>query len=310
MKKIRIALAALPALVIAAAALAGIQGRLTGVVTDPDGKPLDGVLVVVTTPNISTFKMTVKTDKKGQYALIVNDATIPYKLHYEKEGFAAHEEQKKLSTVEVTNVDVKLTKPQMVQAAPAQITTSDQAALAYNAGVELLNAGDKAGAAAKFQEAANKNPDLPQAWQALAVLAYQNKEWAKVLDAGQKATDLDPTITSLYPMMAVAAEQLGDKKAAAQWQAKNAEANPDTPEVIYNKGVEALNSKKTQEAADYFAKAIQAKPDFAMAHYQLGIVSLNLKKNADAKEHLQKYLELDPNGKEAETAKELLEVIK
>jgi len=268
------------------------------------------VLVVVTTPNISTFKMTVKTDKKGQYGLIVNDATIPYKLHYEKDGFAAHEEQKKFSTVEVTNVDVKLSKPQMVQAAPAQMTTSDQAALAYNAGVELLNSGDKAGAAAKFQEAANKNPDLPQAWQALTVLAYQNKEWAKVLDAGQKATDLDPTMTSIYQMMAVAAEQTGDKKAAAQWQAKHAEANPDTPEVIYNKGVEALNAKKTQEAADYFTKAIQAKPDFAMAHYQLGIVSLNLKKNADAKEHLQKYLELDPNGKEAETAKELLEVIK
>jgi tetratricopeptide (TPR) repeat protein len=65
-----------------------------------------------------------------------------------------------------------------------------------------------------------------------------------------------------------------------------------------------------QEAADYFAKAVAAKPDFAIAHYQLGIVSFNLKKNADAKEHLQKYLELDPNGSEAETAKEILSVLK
>jgi tetratricopeptide (TPR) repeat protein len=308
--KIRIVLAALAALAIAAAGIAGTQGRLTGVVTDQDGKPIEGVVVTVTTPNISSFKLTTKTDKKGQYGAIVNDATIPYRLHYEKDGFAPHDEQKKLSTVEVTAVDVKMQKPTVAAAPAAAMSTADQAAVAYNEGVEKMKGGDTAGAQAKFEEAAKKNPDLPQAWQALTVLAYQKKDWAKVLDAGQKATDLDPTLTSLYQMMAIAAEQSGDKKAAAQWQAKHAEANPDTPEVIYNKGVEALNAKKMQEAADQFSKAIEVKPDFALAHYQLGIVSLNLKKNADAKEHLQKYLELDPNGKEAETAKELLGLLK
>lgn len=301
--------AALAALLTAAGAIAGSQGRLSGTVTGPDGAPLQGVVITVTTPNISTFKLTAKTDKKGQYGLIVNDATLPYRFRFELEGFAPHDESKKLSTVETTVLDVKLQKPSAVQPA-APPSPSDQAALAYNAGVELLNGGDKPGAEAKFREAVAKNPDLPQGWQALAVLAFQNKDWDKVLEAGQKATDLDPTLSSLYQMMAVAEEQKGDKKAAAQWQAKYAEANPDTPEVIYNKGVEAINGKKMKEAADYFAKAVEAKPDFALAHYQLGIVSFNLKKNADAKEHLQKYLELDPNGSEAETAKELLSVLK
>ena len=309
MKNLGRVLPALAALAVAAVALAGNQGRVAGAVTGPDGEPLEGVAITVTTPSISTFKLTTKTDKKGHYGLIVNDATLMYRMHFEHEGFAPHEEQKKFSTVEVTTVDVKMQKP-TAAAAPAAPTASDQAAMAYNAGVEALNAGDKAGAVAKFQEAVTKNPDLPQAWQALTVVAYQNKEWDKVLASGQKATDLDPTMTQLYQMMAVAAEQKGDKKAAAEWTAKYSEANPDTPEVIYNKGVEALNSKKMQEAADYFAKAIAVKPDYALAHYQLGMVSLNLKKNADAKEHLQKYLELDPNGSEAETAKELLEILK
>jgi Tfp pilus assembly protein PilF len=295
---------------VAAVALAGNQGRVAGSVTGPDGEPLDGVAITVTTSSISSFKLTTKTDKKGHYGLIVNDATLVYRLHFEHEGFAPHEEQKKLSTVEVTTVDVKMQKPTAAAAAPAAPSTSDQAAIAYNAGVEALNAGDKAGAVAKFQEAVSKNPDLPQAWQALTVVAYENKDWDKVLASGQKATDLDPTMTPLYQMMAVAADQKGDKKAAAEWMAKYSEANPDTPEVIYNKGVEALNAKKMQEAADYFSKAIAARPDYAIAHYQLGMVSLNLKKNADAKEHLQKYLELDPNGSEAETAKELLEALK
>lgn len=302
------ALAALGAMLIAAGAIAGTQGRLSGTVTGPDGAPLKDVVITVTTPNISTFKLTTRTDDRGKYAVIVNDATIPYRFHFERDGYAAYEESKKLSTVETIVLDVKLQKP--VAAQPAAPSVTDQAALAYNAGVDLMNGGDKAGAEAKFREAVAKNPDLPQGWQALAVLAYQNKDWAKVLEAGQKATDLDPTLSSLYQMMAFAAEQRGDKKAAAEWQAKYAEANPDTPEVIYNKGVDALNGKKMQQAADYFAKAVEAKPDFALAHYQLGIVSLNLKRNADAKQHLQKYLELDPNGSEAETARELLSVLK
>ena len=46
----------------------------------------------------------------------------------------------------------------------------------FNAGplrfqADLLNAGNKSGAEAKFQEAVQKNPDLPQAWHALTTLA-------------------------------------------------------------------------------------------------------------------------------------------
>ncbi|HYB53557.1 MAG TPA: carboxypeptidase regulatory-like domain-containing protein, partial [Thermoanaerobaculia bacterium] len=243
------AIPAIAAFLVAAAAFGGNQGRLNGLVTGPDGKPLANVLIVITTPNITTFKLTAKTDATGHYGIIVNDATIPYKLHFELEGYVPYEENKKIATMETTTLDVQLKKPVVVE---APLSTSDQAAVAYNEGVELLNGGDKAGAEGKFRAALAKNPDLPQAWQALAVLAYEKKDWGAVLEAGQKATDLDPTISSLYEMMSVAAQQKGDKKAAAEWRAKFAEANPDTPETIYNKGVEALNSKRMQEAADYF----------------------------------------------------------
>ncbi len=305
-KRVLAALAAFSA--VAVVVLAGAQGRLTGTVTGPDGAPLTEVLVTLTTPNLVSFKLTVKTDKKGHYALIVNDATIPYHIRYEREGYVPYEENRKLSIGDPTVVNVQLRKPEAV-AAPV-MTPADEAATSYNEGVDLINSGDKAGAEAKFRQAVAKNPDLPQGWQALAVLAYQKKDWSQALEAGQKALDLDPTLTSLYQLMATAADQTGDKKAAAEYQAKFAAANPDTPEVIYNKGVDALNNKRMQEAADYFSKAVEANPNFALAHYQLGIVSFNLKKNAAAKEHLEKYLELDPNGKEAETARELLSVLK
>ena len=300
------------------AALAGIQGRVTGKVTDSAGNALDGVTITITTPSIRNFKLTTKTGKDGKYGSIVNDATLMYHVRFEKDGFAPSELDKKFSTTDITTLDQKLFKAGEAgapgrpgaPAAPAGPSANDQAAIAYNAAVDLMNAGDKAGAEAKFHEAVSKNPDLPQGWQALTSIAYDKKDWPKVIEYGQKATDLDPTLSSLYGLMADAATKSGDKAKAAEFHKRYEEANPDTPEVLYNKGIDAYNKRKSKEAEEWLDKAVAAKPDFALAHYYLGLAAMNNKKNAVAKEHLQKYVELDPNGAEVGTAKELLSILK
>jgi tetratricopeptide (TPR) repeat protein len=316
MKTLVRTLSSLTILLFALPALAGTQGRATGKVLDSAGNPLEGVTITVTTPSIRNFKLTVTTKKDGSYGFIVNDATLHYDLKYDKEGYRGVALSKqKFSTVEVTTVpnQTLLTgseAPAAMGQAPAAPSTSEQATLAYNAAVDALNAGDKAGAEAKLKEAVAKNPDLPQAWNALAMVAYENKDWARTLEYGQKALDLDPSLTGLYGMMTDAAEKGGDKKAAAEWRKKYEEANADSPEVLYNKGVEAYNKGKMKDAEAVLSKAVEAKPDLAMGHFLLGMVSFNLNKKAAAREHLQKYLELDPNGKEAATAKELLPLVK
>lgn len=320
MRKPTHVLAALVAFGFASLLLAGAQARLKGKVTDSSGKPLEGAVVTVTTPNLRTFKMTLKTDKKGEWGTILNDATMPYHVKIEKEGFAPAESDKKVPVGDIGVVDLKLLTTAEAgaaagaaaggTAAQAPPSPTDQAAITFNEGVDLLSAGNKTAAEAKFLEAVGKNPDLPQGWQALATLAYEKKDWAKTLEYGQKAVDLDPSLTQLYGIMASAAQQSGDKKAAAVWQAKFDEANPDTPETLYNKGIEAYNKKKVKEAEALLAKAVEAKPDFALAHFWLGMASFNLNKKAAAREHLAKYLELDPNGAEAATAKEILPLLK
>lgn len=294
---------------------AGAQARLKGKVTDSAGKPIEGVAVTVTTPALRTFKMSLKSDKKGDWGTIVNDATMPYHVKFEKEGYVPSEADKKVPVGDTGVVDVRLLTTAEAGAAAgaagaAAPSPSDQAAVIFNEGVDLLGAGNKPAAEAKFLEAVAKNPDLPQGWSALAALAYEKKDWAKTLEYGQKALDLDPSATSLYGMLATAAKQSGDAKAAAEWEAKYAEANPDTPEILYNKGVEAYNAKKMKDAEANLQRAVEAKPDFALAHFWLGMVSFNQNKKAAAKEHLEKYLELEPSGSEASTAKEILPLLK
>ena len=70
--------AALAAFGLAALVFAGAQARLKGKVTDSSGKPIEGATVTITTPNLRTFKMLLKSDKKGDWGTILNDATMPY----------------------------------------------------------------------------------------------------------------------------------------------------------------------------------------------------------------------------------------
>jgi len=290
-----------------------VQGK----VTDSAGNPVEGAAVTVTTPNLTSFKLNLKTDASGHYTTILQDCTMPYHVKFEKEGFGAQELDKKIPIGEQGEVNMKMLKtsemaarPGAAPAAPAKASPNEEAVTAFNAGVEALQGGDKATAETKFQEAVAKNPDLPNGWQVLAQLAYEKKDWPKTLEYGQKATDLDPSLTNLYAMMAEAARQSGDKKAAAEWTSRYAEANPDSPEILFNKGIDAYNKGKMKDAEASLTKAVEAKPDFANALFWLGMAEFNQNKKGEAKTHLEKYLEIEPNGKEAGTAKEILPLLK
>src|SRR6266550_4081707 len=162
---------------------AGAQCRLLGVVTDSAGAPVEGANVTVTTPGLTTFKLSLKTDAKGAYATILNDCTMPYKVTVAKNGFAPQEVSKKIAIGDAGNIDVKLLKSSEVPGKPgpgapavAAPSPANEAVAAYNAGVEALNAGDKAGAEGKFLGAVKINPDLPAGWFALTQIAYEKKD--------------------------------------------------------------------------------------------------------------------------------------
>jgi tetratricopeptide (TPR) repeat protein len=320
MKRTILAAALLLALFPVALLVAGTtQARINGIVTDASGQPIEGATITVTTPSLTNFKLTFKSDKSGKWGSILNDATIPYHVRIEKEGFAPFDADQKIAIGDIFLLQSRMQpagaaapKPAAGgAAAPAAPSGSEQAVLAFNSGVESLNAGDKAAAETHFLEATKKNADLPNAWQALTQLAYEKKDWAKTLEYGRKATDLDPSMSNLYAMMADAAKQSGDAKSAAEWSAKNAEANPEAgASTAYNAGVAAYNKGKMKEAEASLAKAVEAKPDWAEAHYLLGMAAFNQNKKDVAKEHLSKYLELAPTGKEAATVKEILPLLK
>ncbi len=286
------------------------EGRLTGKVTDAaTNKPIPNATILVVSTGGRNFKQEFKGEKDGTYRILLIDATLHYDFTWSAPGYQPYTEPMKLKLGEVTTRDVVLTPanaPAPAAAAAAAVAKPDPAVAAYNEGAALFNASKFPEAVAKFTEAVTAKPDLIAGWQALARAAIATKEYPKAIEAANKAIEGDPDETDMYSVLYTAYMATGDKQKAAEVK-KKLPANAGS---LFNDAAKLINSGKDADAEVLLKQAIVADDKFAVAYYELGMLDVRLGKNADAKVNLQKYIDLDPNGKDASTAREMLKYVK
>jgi tetratricopeptide (TPR) repeat protein len=303
-----VAMSLLAIAAVAGSAYAVGEGRMTGKITDSvTKKPIPNATILVVSTGARNFRQEFKADKDGSYRFLLIDATLPYKITWSAPGYQSYEEGMKLKLGDVTTKDIVLTPATAAAAsAPAAEAKPDPAVAAYNEGAALFNAGKFPEAVAKFTEAVTAKPDLVAGWQALARAAIQTKEYPKAIEAATKALAVDPDETDMYAVLYTAYTATGDKVKAAEAKKKL----PANASALFNDAAKLINSGKDSEAEPLLKQAITADEKFAPAYYELGMVYVRMGKSADAKSCLQKYLELEPNGKDAPTAKEMLKYVK
>jgi len=293
---------------VAGNAFAITEGRMSGLVTDAaTKKPLPNVTITFVATERRTIKQTFKTDSNGKYQVLMLDGTIPYMVKFEAPGYAPYEEKIKLKVGgDVVVKDVEL------QPAGAMPTTNagagravDTNVVAYNDGAKLFNEGKVPEAIAKFKEVLKAKPEMIAAWEALARADLRAKDYAGAIEAANKALEIAPDETDMYEILYAAYSATGDKAKAAEAKKKM----PADAGTIFNDAVKLLNAGKDTEAEPLLKQAIQANDKFGPAYYELGMVYIRLGKMAEAKANLMKYLEVEPNGKEAATAKETLKYL-
>ena len=289
------------------------EARYTGKVVTADNKPVEGVTITVSpSDGKKNFKQTFKTDKNGKFAIFLIDGTLNYRFVFEKSGFATEERTMKLKLVPEKNEDTitLLDEAAAAAAAPAGATQvqakADPAVTAFNEGAELANNGKDAEAIAKFEEAVRIKPDMTAGYMALTKLYRRTGNWAKVIDRGNKVLEISADEPEIIAALAEAYEKTGDKAKAAEFKSKA----PKDARALFNDAAKLINAGKAGEAEPLLKEAIAADPEFGQAYYELGMLYAGMSKNADAKKNLSKYLELEPNGKDAATAKEMLNYIK
>lgn len=315
----RAVLAALAlALPLAGVLHAAGEGRIIATVVDESGKVLEGAKVVLVRPGTS-YKLEKTSDKKGQVMLLILDATQEYQVRVEKAGYSPIEEPVKPKLEDTMRLTFTLVPvaPEAAPNAPQEIPGAEKAINAYNDGVNLLRAGDLAGAAPKFVEASTLNPELPEPLAALAEVYLELGRHAEALTAADRYLALKAGDARGLRARYDALKALGDsEKAHATLDALvAAEPTAETTAIrLFNEGAELTRAGKFDEAAVWFERVVEiapTNPQFAKAHYVLGLTyAKDEAKKARAREQLQTFLQMAPNDSDAETAKQLLDYLK
>jgi tetratricopeptide (TPR) repeat protein len=306
-----LALGVLVIMAVAGTVFAGEEARMAGKVTDAaTNKPIPNVVIVIDAVNGHTVHKEFKGDKDGTYRLLILDGTLNYKVTYKADGYAPAEFTVKPALGQVTTKDVTLDPGSGAAAAPAATPAAaakpNPAVLAFNEGAALANDGKLPEAIAKMEEAVAAKPDLTAGYEALAKLYLRTKNYDKAIDRAGKVLEIDTDNQTMFTVLADSYAAKGDKVKSAEYRKKL----PADPTAMFNEAARLINTGKDGEAEPLLKSAIVANDKFAQAYYELGMIYVRTQKNADAKTNLQKYLELEPAGKDAATAKEMLNYVK
>jgi tetratricopeptide (TPR) repeat protein len=301
-----LALCLLALAAVAGNAFAATEARINGHITDAVTKqPVANATIRFQATERRTIDQSFKADAKGKYEVMMLDGTIPYMITWSAPGYQPFQEKVKLKIGgEMTLKDVELQPAGAapVAAAGAKVDTN---VVAYNEGAKLFNDGKLPEAIAKFKEVVKAKPEMIAAWEALAQADLRIKDYAGAIESANKALALAPDETDMYAIQFEAYKATGDKAKAAEVKKKL----PADAASAFNDAVKLLNDGKDAEAEPLLKAAIAANDKFAQAYYELGMVNVRQGNMAEAKKNLQKYLELEPNGKDAATAKESLKYL-
>ena len=291
---------------VAGNAFAGAEARMTGKTVDAvTKKPIANVAIRVVATEARHFDETFKGDADGSFRLMLVDGTIKYKFTFSAPGYQPYEEVMKLKIGGEKNEKVVELQPGSAVPAGAPAKTADPSTVAFNDGAKAYNENRTDEAIAKFKEALSTKPEMIAAWEALSRSYLRKKEYAPAIEAANKALELAPDETDMYAILNEAYTATGDKAKASAASAKM----PKDASQLFNDAAHLINAGKDADAEPLLKQAIAANDKMAVAYYELGMLYVRTQKNAEAKTNLNKYLELEPNGKDAATAKEMLKYV-
>ena len=225
---------------------------IQGTVKDEAGKPLEGVTFRL--KDIGRGRETaIKSDKDGKFYRRGLQA-VEYELVVEKEGYQAINDKIKLSAGENSRrFDFKL-----VKAAP-------EGAGDFAKGVEAYNKGDNAAAAAAFEAAMAKAPDLPEIRVNLALAYFKLQRTADAVAQLEKAASLAPGNQAVqFQLGGAYVEMQSLDKAMAAFEKgleiKSDATDPLVWEAIVTLGAVYFAKGDAEKATAQYEKALAAKP--------------------------------------------------
>lgn len=300
------------AFLLAWAAGASAQtGMLRGVVTDAEGKPVEGATITIAQKGMKNVRE-VKTNRKGEWVQI---GLFPaeYTVTAEKDGMTF------VADIRVSIGENPLIEMQLRKAGPSKEDQERAANMQklFDEGVQLSRGGSFDESVAKFNEVIAMAPNCHDCYYNIGYAHVQKKEWDKAEAAYQKAVEIKPDyaeawngLANVYNAQGKLDEALAASGKAAEAGGGAAGASGAGANALYNQGVILWNQNKFAEARDKFDAATKADPKYGEAWYMLGSANTNVGSFPEAIAAYEEYLKIDPNGSHAAEAKERIDQLK
>lgn len=313
------------------------NGRLQGVVLDPDGKPIAGAKVTLFSLKTQSGPPSITTDKNGKWAILglVNGS---WNVDIEAEGFVPSRGAVEVSefqripplkktlerAVEVPAQEVPVTKPGVsqeavdaVNAAQSLLDEAEGRTLSLEPMTEERRKKLYGDAAVQLEKALTLIPEdadnaktLVQMRQLLAQAYYKTGDLKKSIELLKSVAAASPENIGVRMLLANLLLEDGrlDEGRAALAEVPES-AMPD-PTAYINVGILFMNKSQQQDAYGYFDKAVNMNPNRGESYYYRGLAQLQMQKLKEAKADFEKVLALSPESSEAKDAQDLLKQFK
>jgi tetratricopeptide (TPR) repeat protein len=238
--------------------------RVSLVVMDVDGKPIEGVTITVTNPAKESDEIIKVTNKKGKVTITHLDSFPTYTYKFEKEGYQILTTQVHPDYTETSRLEFTL-RPQKVEVAAGvqqKDSKGNRALAAFNEGAEAQKGGDLQLAEKKFRQAAELEPTMAEPHIALAVVAHQKGDYAAAAAEAELALAINPSNEQALNLRYDAYRMLGDAKktAVAAEALRQSDSFSGASIAVFNEGLVAYRGGDTEAAAEKFRQAVELDP--------------------------------------------------
>jgi len=286
-----------------------VFGQLRLTVFDSKGKPIPRVNVTLTDTTINRITFKMVTNKKGG-AFQNGLKNHVFLMTLEKEDYQILKKEIKITAGRVREEKITLlTKEEAIKQKEASDPHA-QAVSEFKKGGSFIQEKKYEKALEALKKSISLDDNIFESHYFIAVVYYELGKYKEAIEPLLKVITLKEEYAKAYRLLAAVHEKLGNKQESDKYTKLAQEKGGKTAIETYNEGILAFNAGDIDNAIKSFEKAIKLDEKFAKAYYQLGMSYLNKGVNDKAIACFKKYLELNPDGKDTETAKSIIETLK
>jgi tetratricopeptide (TPR) repeat protein len=279
------------------------KGRISGIILDQDGNPIEGVTVkLFSLRGNSGFEIQSDQDGKWVAAWLRGGG---WNIDFEKFGY----EPKNLS-VSVSEAGKRMPPMEVRMTKIEGLVISEELKADLTKGNNLFNEGQYDEAMAVYGKMLEENPDIYILNKNIGNCHFEMEQYEEAETYYQKILDKDPEDSDAKIAIGNCYANKGENETALEWYGKVEFESIKDATVLYNVGTNLYNSGNYTEALRYYQRSVEVQPDNLDGIYQLGLCNLTLGNKAEAITTFEKYLEKDADSDRAAQVRNFLDYLR